>query len=358
MREADAEAMAAPGEAAVIETPGALPVLYSFRRCPFAIRARLALAAAGLLPGWDLELREVALAAKPPELLEASPRATVPVLVTADGTVLPESLAIMRWALERADPHGWLAGWDGPAQAQIQALIEENDGPFKHHLDRHRYPERYAGDPVSSVPERDGNGPEPSVDHRLEALAILRGWDERVRLGGWLLGGRPSLADWALLPFVRQFALTEPDGWAAAAGLEALQGWLDRYVASTALVAVMEPPWGLRRSWRSPRWIYHLALADDWRAARAEGEYRISTRGLTLAQVGFIHASYAHQIEATHQRFFADAGPLKLLVLDPARLEGLGLVVRAEAAPGSGELFPHVYGALPLQAVLQVEAYP
>ena len=325
-----------------------MPVLYSFRRCPFAIRARLALAAAGFLPGRDLELREVALAAKPPELLEASLQATVPVLVMADGTVLPESLAIMRWALERNDPQGWLAGWNEAAQGQMQSLIAENDGPFKHHLDRHRYPDRYADRDVA----------EPSLDHRREALAILRAWDQRLQPGGWLLGDRPSLADMALLPFVRQFGLGEPTGWAVAAGMEALQGWLDRFVESPALAAVMESPWGLRRSWRSPRWLYHLALASDWQVARAAGEYRISTRGLTLEQVGFVHASYAHQIEATHQRFFADAGPLKLLVLDPARLEALGLAVRAEPAPGSGELFPHVYGALPVQAVLQVEAYP
>jgi glutathione S-transferase len=327
-----------------IPAPVPLPILYSFRRCPFAIRARLALAEAGWLPGRDLELREVALAAKPPELLEASPQATVPVLVAADGAVLPESLAIMHWALERADPHGWLAGWDGAAQQAMQALIAENDGPFKHHLDRHRYPDRYAG--------------EPWADHRRQALAILRGWNQRLQSGGWLLGDRPCLADWALLPFVRQFGLTEPVGWAAMAGMDALQGWLDRFVASPALAAVMEPPWGLRRSWRSPRWIYHLALAGDWQAAREAGDYRISTRGLTLEQVGFIHASYVHQIEATHQRFFADAGPLKLLVLDPAGLEAMGLAVRAEPAPGSGELFPHVYGAVPVQAVLQVEAYP
>ncbi len=319
-------------------------ILYSFRRCPFAIRARLALAAAAWRPGRDLELREVALAAKPPELLAASPRGTVPVLVAPDGQVVPESLAIMRWALERADPQGWLAGWDPAAQQAMEALIEENDGPFKHHLDRHRYPERYAG--------------EPGGDHRGEALAILRAWERRLRAGGWLLGDRPSLADWALLPFVRQFGLTEPPGWAAAAGLEALQGWLDRYAESAARAAVMEPPGGLRRSWRSPRWIYHLALAGDWAAARATGEYRISTRGLTLEQVGFLHASYAHQIAATHQRFYADAGPLRLLTIDPHRLAALGLPLRAEAAPGSGELFPHVYGALPLEAVLQVEAYP
>jgi glutathione S-transferase len=86
--------------------------------------------------------------------------------------------------------------------------------------------------------------------------------------------------------------------------------------------------------------------------------YRVSTRGLTLEQVGFIHASYAHQIAATYQRFFADAGPLKLLMIDPQRLAALRLPLRAEPAPGSAELFPHVYGALPVEAVLQVEAYP
>ena len=325
--------------------PAAAAILYSFRRCPFAIRARLALAVAGWRPGVDVELREVALAAKPPELLEASSRGTVPVLVGAAEAVLPESLAIMRFALERTDPQGWLAGWHGSAQGHMEALIAENDGPFKHHLDRHRYPERYGA-------------AEPAVAHRREALAILRGWDRRLQPGGWLLGDRPSLADWALLPFVRQFGLSEPHGWAADAGLVALQGWLDRYVTSPALAAVMEPPWGLRRSWRSPRWIYHLALADDWRQARAEGMYRISTRGLRLEQVGFLHASYAHQIEATQQRFFADAGPLKLLVMDPQHLDARGLPVRAEPAPGSGELFPHVYGALPVEAVLQVETYP
>jgi glutathione S-transferase len=334
---------------AAMAVPDVAPVLYSFRRCPFAIRARLALEAAGWRPGQALELREVALAAKPPELLEASPKGTVPVLVAPDGQVVGESLVIMRWALDRADPYGWLAGWDEAAQRAMQALIAENDGPFKHHLDRMRYPERYAAqEPPGSLRLR----------HRREALAILRGWGARLEAGGWLLGDRPSLADWALLPFVRQYSLAEPPGWAAAADLEALQRWLDRYGESPALAAVMESPWGLRRSWRSPRWIYHLALADDWHAARAAGDYRISTRGLTLEQVGFIHASYAHQIAATYQRFFADAGPLKLLVIDPQRLVALGVPLRAEAAPDSGELFPHLYGALPVEAVLLVEAYP
>ena len=325
--------------------PEVAATLYSFRRCPYAIRARLALAAAGWRPGLDLLLREVALAAKPPELLQASAAATVPVLVTATGHVVRESLDIMRLALEGADPQGWLLPWDRPAQTRMQALIEENDGPFKHHLDRHRYPQRFG----AAV---------PLGEHRRELLAILRHWNASLESGGWLLGGQSSLADWALLPFVRQFALTEPSGWAAQAGLEALQGWLDRFIASEELSTVMAPPWGPRRCWRSPRWIYHLALADDWSAARAQGVYAVSSRHLSIEQVGFLHASYVHQIAATQRRFFADAGPLKLLVLDPEQLQARGLPVRAEPAPGSGELFPHVYGALPVDAVLHAEVYP
>jgi glutathione S-transferase len=107
------------------------PILYSFRRCPYAIRARMALWAAGI----TVELREVKLAAKPPALIAASAKATVPVLVLDEATVIDQSLDIMRWALAQNDPEGWLQGEDA-------ALIAANDGPFKHHLDRVKYPGR------------------------------------------------------------------------------------------------------------------------------------------------------------------------------------------------------------------------
>ena len=311
------------------------PVLYSFRRCPYAMRARLALAAAGQA----VELREVALKAKAPELLEASAKGTVPVLVQADGAVLEESLEIMRWALEQADPLGWLQA-DGAATA---ALIAQNDGPFKRHLDRFKYPDRY--------------GEVDPMEHRAAALAILREWEQRLAVGGWLLGAQATLADWALLPFVRQFRLADPDGFAAEPGLEGLKDWLARFERSELLARVMDSPWAERRCWRSPRWLYHLALAADWQQARQLGEYRISTRGQSLEQVGFIHASYAHQLEGTHQRFYADVSDLRLLVIDPTRLAAHGIAVRPEAAPGSGELFPHLYGPLPLDAVCLVERW-
>jgi glutathione S-transferase len=337
------------------------PVLYSFRRCPYAIRARLALAAAGLECGQDLELREVSLRAKPPELLAASAKGTVPVLTIAgDGaappTVLDESLAIMHWALARRDPQGLSAGWSTAERARMAALIAENDGPFKHHLDRFKYPDRFVAG--TQLP------PEQHLrEHRRAGLAILRGWSERLACGGWLLGHRPSLADWALLPFVRQFRLVDPAGFDAEPGLAPLQGWLTRFLGSPELASVMVEPWASRAVWRSPNWLYHLALRSEWRAAREAGVYRRSTRGRSLEEVGFIHLSAAHQVQATAGRFYGDlpAGELVLLVVDPKRLAAAGLELRWEPAQGSGELggelFPHLFGPLPLEAVLLAEPF-
>ncbi len=196
-----------------------LPVLYSFRRCPYAIRARLALWMAGM----TVELREVKLAAKPPQLIAASPKATVPVLVLADGTVIDESLAIMRWALGRSDPEGWLAGDDA-------ALIAANDGPFKHHLDRAKYPGRY---------DEDG-----ATDHRAAALALLAPLEVRLAQAPCLCGEVRSLTDMALFPFVRQFAAIDPDGFAAQP-LPRLQAWLEAHLASDLFAAIMPKftPW-------------------------------------------------------------------------------------------------------------------
>ena len=319
-------------------------IFYSFRRCPYALRARLALAAAGLEPGPALELRDVALQTKPPELLQASPKGTVPVLVLPDGTVLDQSLAILHWALERADPQGWWQGWDPADRQRMAALITENDGPFKHHLDRFKYPDRYPG--------------ETSGAHRLAALAILRRWQQLLGPAGGLLGPRLCLADWALLPFVRQFRRADAAGFDAEPGLERLRAWLQRFEASPQLAAVLEGAWGPRRPWRSPQWLYHLALAEDWQACRASGaSYRISTRGQILEAVGFVHLSQADQVPATAARFYGDLPPadVLLLTLCPQRLAAAGLEVRFEAAGPGGELFPHLYGPLPQQAVLRAE---
>ncbi|MEA1619853.1 glutathione S-transferase [Erythrobacter sp. T5W1-R] len=196
----------------------ALPILYSFRRCPYAMRARMALWVAGI----TVELREVKLAAKPPALAAASPKATVPVLVLPDGTVIDESLAIMRWALAQHDPEGWLAGDDA-------ALIAANDGPFKHHLDRAKYPTRYAAD---------------GLDHRAAALTLLLPLDARLANAAQLCGESRSLTDIALFPFVRQFAAIDPD-WFGQQSLPRLTAWLEGHLASELFKAIMPKfaPW-------------------------------------------------------------------------------------------------------------------
>ena len=318
----------------------ALPVLYSFRRCPYAIRARWALLEAGLLVQW----REIALKAKPPEMLQASAKGTVPVLVLPDGQVIDESLAIMHWALDQADPRQLRQG------IETQVLIEENDGPFKHHLDRFKYTDRYPG--------------ADQAEHQAAGLAILRGWNERIATGGWLLGTTMSLADAALWPFVRQWRIADPSGFDADASLEALRNWLNRFLEDPGFERLMQraDPWnagGQQHHFPADavavpkdQPLFHLALASDWQAAQTSGTYRISTRGMSLEQVGFIHCSWREQVEATYQRFYADAGEVLLLEIDPAKVDG---PLRADAIP-TGELFPHLYGPLGVAAVRSVES--
>ena len=113
-------------------------ILYTFRRCPYAMRARMALAVADIPFAW----REVLLRDKPQDMLEASPKGTVPVLITREGAVVAESIDVMMWALVQNDPEGWLPV-DDVERITAETLIEENDGPFKRHLDRYKYATRY-----------------------------------------------------------------------------------------------------------------------------------------------------------------------------------------------------------------------
>lgn len=198
------------------------PVLYSFRRCPYAIRARLALAVSGC----EVDLVEVALKAKPPALLQASPKGTVPVLVLADGRVLEQSLDIMDWALRGHDPQQWLCPAQGSPQEML-ALTALNDGPFKHHLDRYKYPTRYPGADAAA--------------HRAATADILAGWQQRLSVTAWLMGERVCLADMAIAPFVRQFAATDA-AWFDAQPWPALQAWLRRITDSTLFAQVMAKP--------------------------------------------------------------------------------------------------------------------
>lgn len=203
----------------------ALPVLYSFRRCPYAMRARLALA----VSHQACELREVVLRAKPQGLLQASPKATVPVLVLADATVLEQSLDIMRWALGRNDPAGWLTPSHGDEAAML-ALIAECDGLFKQALDRCKYPSRY--------PQADG------ALARAQAVEWLQGLEARLAGQPFLFGDHAALADMAIAPFVRQFAGIDADWWGAQPWPR-LQAWLAQWQAGALFESVMHklPAW-------------------------------------------------------------------------------------------------------------------
>ncbi|MEM5472875.1 glutathione S-transferase [Hoeflea sp. AS60] len=193
------------------------PVLYSFRRCPYAMRARLAMSSAGL----EVELREVVLRDKPEAFLKASPSGTVPCLV-GEGFVIDESLDVMIWALRENDPDNWLnmpeAGHD---------WIARTDGPFKQALDRTKYPNRY---------------PDVDPDGQRDIAAVFLS-DLNSTIGEWIFD-HPTLSDFAILPFVRQFAFIDKD-WFDAQPWPSLQGWLERFLASERFDQIMKkyPQW-------------------------------------------------------------------------------------------------------------------
>jgi glutathione S-transferase len=215
-------------------TTGAAPpaLLYSFRRCPYAMRARLAIAVSGR----QVEIREVVLRDKPAELLAASPKATVPVLVLPDGEVIDESLDIMLWALRQNDPECWLAPVHGSMPAML-ALIAENDGGFKNSLDRYKYPNRHTKESGADV----AGFAQVQRDEGARWLGQL----DRQLESGCLYGPRASLADMAIAPFVRQFAHTD-DAWFALQPWPRLQAWLARFEAASLYLAVMDK----RAAWR------------------------------------------------------------------------------------------------------------
>ena len=200
-----------------------LPVLYSFRRCPYAIRARMALRYADV----RLELREVLLKDKPAAMLAASPKGTVPVLVLEDGRVLDESYDVMRWALAQNDPDHW---WEEALAEKTDSLVRENDQAFKPLLDRYKYADRY--------PEY------PAEHYRGLGEQFLLGLEARLKLRGFLLRDRLSFADVAIFPFVRQFAFVDKV-WFDRADYPHLQNWLESLLLSDLFLGVMTkyPVW-------------------------------------------------------------------------------------------------------------------
>jgi glutathione S-transferase len=197
------------------------PLLYTYRRCPYAMRARMALLQAGVA----FDAHEIVLRDKPAKLLTLSPKGTVPVLRLPDGTVLEQSLDIVRWAFtSTGDGDGW---WARAQSADNLALLDTCDGPFKHHLDRTKYPERF------------GETAEVKAHHHAQAVQVLlQPLDARLRHSAQLGGATPCATDIALFPFVRQFAAVEPM-WFDALPLPALQGWLRGWLAHDLFTRAM-----------------------------------------------------------------------------------------------------------------------
>jgi glutathione S-transferase len=185
------------------------------------MRARLALDASGQ----QCELREIALRDKPSQMLQASPKGTVPVLVLPEGGVIDESLQIMLWALGRSDPDHWL-GPDAASLSQSLVLIARFDSHFKQLLDRYKYPGRYDGaDPLAS---------------RAAAYSDLELLESRLICTTHLAGEGVSLADMAIAPFVRQFANVDV-AWFSSQPCAAVHRWMTTIVASERFERIMRP---------------------------------------------------------------------------------------------------------------------
>ena len=192
-----------------------IPILYSFRRCPYAMRARLAIYVSNI----KVQLREILLRNKAPEFLLASAKGTVPVLITQK-EVIEESLDIMVWSLKQEDPEHWL---NMPTEGYN--WISRNDGPFKKALDHTKYSTRF-----------------PDLDAKLErakALEFLTDLNLQIGNSKWMFGKNCSLADMALLPFIRQFSNIDSH-WFYSQNLPNVQKWLNYFLETNHFLQIMK----------------------------------------------------------------------------------------------------------------------
>ena len=195
------------------------PLLYTYRRCPYAMRARMALLVAGIA----FDVFEVSLRDKPSEMLALSAKGSVPVLLLPDGRVLEQSWDIMQWALTQQATADW---WSAGQSSENLEWLARNDGDFKFHLDRYKYPERYE--------KADRN------THRETIFKIfLLPLNARLERTGFLGGEQPCATDIAIFPFVRQFAAVDPE-WFEQQAIPSLQSWLSNWLASDLFVQCMQ----------------------------------------------------------------------------------------------------------------------
>jgi len=197
------------------------PILYSFRRCPYAMRARMTITYTGI----EVRLREVILKDKPAAMLAASSKGTVPVLIQTNGKVIDESRDIMRWALNQNDPAGWLQGADGD-----DSLVDLCDSEFKHWLDRYKYAVRF--------PEQQ------EAWYRQQGEQFLAQLEVRLSQWRYLSGTSLSVADVAVAPFVRQFAAVDSPWWSARP-YPSVSNWLHDFINSPLFLGAMNkyPQW-------------------------------------------------------------------------------------------------------------------
>ena len=195
-----------------------LPILYSFRRCPYAMRARMAIH----ISGQRCELREVRLRDKPPSMLEYSAKGTVPVLILQDGKVIDESLDVIDWALNLNDPDNWQRSKD---TKKTKELIKINDGEFKYHLDRYKYSKRY-----------DNEDPE---FHRKKCLKFIESINNELNNSKYIFDDNISYTDIVLLPFIRQFRIADIE-WFDSLPYDNLKKWLSSFLNSSLLNSIMK----------------------------------------------------------------------------------------------------------------------
>ena len=195
-----------------------LPILYSFRRCPYAMRARMAIH----ISDQRCELREVLLRDKPPSMLQYSAKGTVPVLILQDGKVIDESLDVIDWALNLNDPDDWQRSKD---KEKTKELIKINDGEFKYHLDRYKYSKRY-----------DNEDPE---FHRKKCLKFIESVNNELNNSKYIFDDNISYADIVLLPFIRQFRIADIE-WFDSLPYDNLKKWLSSFLDSSLLNSIMK----------------------------------------------------------------------------------------------------------------------
>jgi glutathione S-transferase len=208
------------------EQLNALPILYSFRRCPYAMRARMAIRYSQI----EVELREVKLSQKPGEMLVLSEKGTVPVLVLENGTVLEESMDIIHWALSIDDNDNWKLTDQSDQYHEAMTLISENDTDFKNHLDRYKYADRNPNHPVEY--------------YRNQGEPFLAKLNQLLSRRLYLITGQISIADIAIFPFIRQFAYVDKD-WFNNSDYQYLVNWTLKLIETTLFQSAMKKqnPW-------------------------------------------------------------------------------------------------------------------